>query len=438
MTLRDRATEIVRRLQQAGFEAYWVGGCVRDLLLGREPEDYDIATSATPAQIEALFPRTVPVGRQFGVVLIIDGGQQFQAATFRAESDYQDGRHPKNVTFSSPQADALRRDFTVNGLFYDPIPGGTYDWVGGTADIKGKVLRTIGEPEERFSEDHLRLLRAVRLAAQLDFRIEPQTFSALQSRASDILKVSAERIRDELIKLFRAPHAGHGLDLLQKSGLLEQILPEISATIGCEQSPDYHPEGSVFNHLRSMLAQLPAGGSPSLAWAVLLHDVGKPRTFSRDERSGTIHFYGHEKIGADMADAILRRLRFPRRQIDEIVKCVLCHMQFKDAPRMRKSTLRRMIMRPTFPLELELHRLDCLGSHGRLDIFDFLVAELKELARQPRIQPPLITGSDLRALGMRPGPEMGALLAEVRDKQLQEELSSRDQALAWAAARLMK
>jgi poly(A) polymerase len=438
MSLRNRATDLVRRLQAAGFEAYWVGGCVRDLLLGREPEDYDVATSAKPEEIEALFPHTVPVGKQFGVMLIIEAGQQFQAATFRAESNYTDGRHPANVTFSSAQADALRRDFTVNGLFYDPILARVYDWVEGAADLRARILRTIGTPDDRFAEDHLRLLRTVRLAAQLSFEIEPETFSALERRASDILKVSAERIRDELIKLFRAPHAARGLDLLRQSGLLEHVLPEIKATVECEQSPEYHPEGSVFNHLLRMFEHLPANASHSLPWAVLLHDVGKPATFSRNLQTGGIHFYGHEKVGAEMAEEILRRLKFPRRQIDEIVKCVLCHMQFKDVPQMRKATVRRMIMRPTFLLELELHRLDCVGSHGRLDVYDFLIKEMEELARQPQIQPPLITGSDLSALGMKPGPEMGALLAEIRDKQLQDELTTPEEARSWAAEKLRR
>jgi poly(A) polymerase len=435
---RGAALEIVRRLQRAGFEAFWVGGCVRDFLLGREPDDYDVATSALPTQIEQLFKRTVPVGRKFGVTVVIEAGRQFQVATFRAEADYQDGRHPERVAFGDARADACRRDFTVNGLFYDPVRNQSHDWVGGAADLRTRVIRTIGSPLERFGEDHLRLLRAVRFAAQLDFGIEPSTFAALKANAAKIKTVSAERIREELVKLFRPPHAARGLDLLQQSGLLEQILPEIGATTTCEQSPDFHPEGTVFNHLRLMLQKLPSAPHPSLPWAVLLHDVAKPVTASTDPKTGGTHFYGHEKIGADMAAEILQRLRFPRKQIEEIVKAVRHHMQFKDVLQMRKSTLRRMLMRPTFPLELELHRLDCLGSHSQLDVYDFLVAQTKQLEQQPEIRPPLLTGSDLISLGMEPGPALGALLAEIREKQLQDELRTKGDARKWARGRIAK
>jgi poly(A) polymerase len=435
-SLREEATGIVGRLQQAGFIAFWVGGCVRDFLLGREPGDYDIVTSALPGQIEKLFRRTISVGRKFGVIVVVEGEHQFQVATFRAEGDYRDGRHPEHVTFGDAMADAQRRDFAVNGLFYDPVREQLHDWVGGEPDLRGKVIRTIGLPAERFAEDHLRLLRAVRLAAQLDFEIEPQTMAAVQARAGDIRGISAERIRDELIKLLRPPHAARGLALLGQSGLLAHVLPELAATVSCEQSPDYHPEGSVFQHLLLMLQHLPEQAHPSLPWAVLLHDIAKPVTASRDAATGSIHFYGHERIGADMANEILQRLRFPRKQSEEIAKAVRYHMQFKDAPEMRKSTLRRLLLRSTFPLELELHRLDCLGSHGRLDVYEFLLAEAKELARQPAIRPPLLKGDDLIALGMKPGPAMGTLLAEIRERQLQDELKTRAEAKKWAKQRL--
>jgi len=431
-SLRSVATEIVHRLQIAGFAAYWVGGCVRDYLLDREPEDYDVATNAMPEQIEKLFSRTIAVGRKFGVMLVIEQGKQFQVATFRAESEYQDGRHPEKISFGDAQADAARRDFTVNGLFYDPIASKLHDWVGGEKDLRAKVLRTIGSPAERFAEDHLRLLRAVRFAAQFDFQIEPQTFAALKANAAKIKAISAERIREELFKLFRAPHAARGLELLRESGLLEQVLPEISATITCEQSPDFHPEGTVFNHLRLMLAQLPGDAPASLPWAVLLHDIAKPLTAERDSATGSIHFYSHEKVGAEMAEAMLQRLKFPRKQTDEIVACVLQHMQFKDVKKMRKATLRRMLLRETFPIELELHRLDCLGSHGRLDHYEFLVEQAAKLATQPTIRPPLLTGDDLIALGMKPGPAMGGMLAEIREKQLADELKTSEEAQKWA------
>ncbi len=462
---RQLATDIVRRLQTSGYSAFWVGGCVRDFLLGRAPGDYDIATSALPEQIEKLFPHTVAVGRKFGVIVVVEGEHQFQVATFRAEADYLDGRRPETVVFADARADAERRDFTVNGLFFDPIAEQSHDWVSGEADLRAKVIRTIGSPEERFAEDHLRLLRAVRFAAQLDFEIEPATFAALQANAAKIKHISAERIRDELLKLFSPapipgaadvrrrtamsdrdppPNTGcdmetvasRGLRLLHGSGLLEHVLPEIAATVTCEQSPDFHPEGTVFNHLCLMLKQLPPEAHPSLPWAVLLHDVAKPVTASRDPETGSIHFYEHEKIGATMAEEILERLRFPRKQIEEVATAVRHHMQFKDAPHMRKATLRRMLLRDTFPLELALHRLDCLGSHGRLDIHEFLVAQSAELAKQPEIRPPLLTGLDLIELGVKPGPAMGELLAEIREKQLQDELKTHDEARDWVKVRI--
>jgi poly(A) polymerase len=386
-------------------------------------------------------------------------------ATYRAEADYRDGRHPEQVTFGDAEADAQRRDFTVNGLFYDPIAEKLHDWIGGEMDLRAKIIRTIGVPEERFAEDHLRLLRAVRFAAQLGFEIEPQTFAAINRLATKIELISAERIRDELIKLFSAapvsaaaevtrrtstvaahppPHVGgykstvaaRGLVLLRDSGLLPGVFPELVATMACEQSPDFHPEGTVFEHIRLMLEKLPPGANPSLPWAVILHDIAKPATAELDPATGKIHFYGHEKIGAALAERILTRLRFPKKQIEEIVACVRQHMQFKDVKQMRKATLRRLLMRKTFPLELELHRLDCLGSHGDLGHYEFLIGQAAELKKKPALRPPLLTGRDLIALGMKPGPALGALLAEIREKQLQDELKTSRQARAWAKMKI--
>lgn len=435
-SVRDLATEVVQRLQQAGFEAFWVGGCVRDALLGREPDDYDIVTSALPTQVKTLFKRTIAVGQKFGVMVVMLDGEQFQVATFRSEGDYQDGRRPGKVVFGDARADAVRRDFSVNGLFFDPIRQELHDWVGGEKDIRGRLIRTIGPAEERFAEDHLRLLRAVRFAAQLDFAVEKATFAAIQQHAEKIRLISAERIRDELLKLFQAPHAARGLELLAESRLLEHVLPEVAATVGCHQSPDYHPEGDVFRHLLLMLRNIPRGSDPMLPWSVLFHDVAKPLTASVDPASGSIHFYGHERVGAEMTHQIMERLRFPRKDIERVAKAVRYHMQFKDAPEMRKSTLRRLLMRPTFGLELELHRLDCIGSHGRLDVYEYLRDEALALSNRPEIHPPLLTGHDLIALGMAPGPAMGKLLAEVREKQLQDELRTRAEALAWARQQL--
>jgi poly(A) polymerase len=431
LSTRETARAIVQRLQKAGFAAFWVGGCVRDFLLGREPGDFDIATDARPEQVEKLFQKTIPVGKKFGVMVVVENGQQFQVATFRAEADYRDGRHPEKVVFANAEADALRRDFTVNGLFYDPLTQKTHDWVGGEKDLRAKIIRTIGSPEERFGEDHLRMLRAVRFAAQLEFEIGPETLAAVKSHASKIKAISAERIRDELLKLFRPPHAARGLVLLRDSGLLEYVLPELAATVTCEQSPDFHPEGSVFNHIGLMLEKMPANAGESLAWSVLLHDIAKPVTAEHDAATGKIHFYGHEKTGAEMAEKILQRLRFPKKQTEEIVICVRNHMQFKDVMQMRKATLRRLLLRETFPLELELHRLDCLGSSGDLQHYHFLAGQAAELATQPAIRPPLLTGDDLIRLGLKPGKALGALLAEIREKQLADELQTPHAAKAW-------
>lgn len=487
-SLKTTATEIVARLQAAGFAAFWVGGCVRDFLLGSEPHDFDIATDAKPEQVEKLFRKTIPVGKQFGVIVVVEGGQEFQIATFRAEADYQDGRRPESVQFANAEADATRRDFTVNGLFYDPLTEKIHDWVGGENDLRAKIIRTIGAAEERFGEDHLRMLRAVRFAARLGFEIEAKTFAAVQKLAPKIKIISAERIREELMKLF-APAVGEttaltsalshgerenvkhasadptisdssqrgnnelplpgervgvradnltsyspaarGLILLRDSGLLEHILPELAATIACDQSPDFHPEGSVFNHIGLMLEKMPAGADELLPWAVLLHDIAKPVTAERDAATGKIHFYGHEKVGAEMADDILRRLKFPNREREIIVECVRHHMQFKDVMQMRKATLRRLLLRETFPLELELHRLDCLGSNGNLEHYHFLVAQAAEFKKLPEIIPPLLNGNDLLALGVAPGKKIGELLHEIRERQLADELKTADEARAW-------
>ncbi len=436
--MREAAIEIVRRLQGAGHEAYWVGGGVRDMLRGVEPKDYDIATSAHPGEVERLFRRTVPVGRAFGVVLVLSGGHQFEVATFRSESDYRDGRRPERVEFSSAREDASRRDFTVNGLFYDPVAGRLLDWVGGERDLAAGLLRTIGSAAERFAEDHLRLMRAVRFAVQLDLEIEPATWSAVCVAASTIRGISAERIRDELLKTLCPPHAARGFQLLQRSGLLAEVLPELEATVGCEQSPDFHPEGSVFNHITKMLGLLPPGSGPELVWAVLLHDVAKPVTAVHGPGGERIRFPEHERVGAQMAAQILERLRFPRKFIDTVVECVRFHMQFLDVPAMRRSTLRRMFMRTHFPLELELHRLDSLGSNGRMDTYEFARREQLAFMGQPELVPPLLRGRDLMALGVLPGRGMGKMLGELRELQLQGELGNKLEAEAWIRKKLAK
>ena len=429
-SLKAGALGLARRLAKAGFQVFWVGGCVRDARLGQAPTDYDIATDATPDEIEHLFRKTIPVGKQFGVIMVLEAGHEYQVATFRAEGDYADGRRPGSVRFTDAREDALRRDFTINGLFYDPLADELHDWVGGQADLEARRIRTIGDPAERFGEDRLRLLRAVRFAVQLGFEIEPATFAVVQQHAAAIREVSAERIRDELLKLFRPLHAARGLDLLHESRLLPEVLPELAATIGCEQPPEYHPEGDVFTHIRLMLSHLPADAGTTLIWSVLMHDIAKPATLRRD--GGRIRFLGHEKVGATMALEIMNRLRFPKAESAAVKTSVRHHMQLKDAQQMRPATLRKLFLRPTFPVELALHRLDSLASSGKLDNFEFLEAKLGEFQDQPELQKPLVDGGDLIALGQVPGAELGRLLSDIRDRQLAGELTTREKALAWA------
>lgn len=433
---RALARGIVARLRASGFEAYWVGGCVRDRLLGREPGDYDIATSAWPEAIQGLFRRTVPVGRQFGVMLVVTRGGEFQVATFRGEIGYRDGRRPDQVWFTDAREDARRRDLTINGLFYDPLTDTLHDWVGGRADLEARRIRLIGDPARRLADDHLRLLRVVRFAAQLGFEVEPATWAAVQALAPRIRQVSAERVRDELRKTLQPPHAARGLDLLRTSGLLREVLPEVAAFETCEQPPDWHPEGTVYEHVRLMLSLLPPSAPAELVWGVLLHDVAKPVTARQDPQSGAWQFPAHEKVGEQMTREILRRLRFPNAEIEAVATLVRHHMQFKDVPLMRQATRRRMVLRPTFPLELELHRLDCLSSHGLLTPYQIMLREAEAVRQQPALRPPLVHGHDLLALGLKPGPRLGALLAEIRERQLEGELTDREAALAYARRKL--
>jgi len=431
--MEGTATRIVRRLREAGHEALFAGGCVRDRLLGRVAHDMDIATSARPEEVQRLFPRTVAVGAQFGVIVVLESGAEFQVATFRSDGAYIDGRRPESVAYTTAEGDARRRDFTINGLFFDPVENRVLDFVGGEADLKAGVIRCIGEPGERFGEDKLRLLRGVRFAATLGFLIEPATWDALRDRAREIAAVSAERIRDELVKIFRHPSRVRGFDLLDESGLLEILLPEVAAMKACEQPPDFHPEGDVFVHTRLMLSLLPESVSIPLVFSVLFHDIGKPPTWFRDE-TGRIRFNGHESVSAAMAEKILARLRFSNAETEATVACVKNHMAFKDVQAMRVATLKRFLSRPTMDDELELHRADCLGSHGMLDNHEFLLAKRDEFSRAPLIPPPLVTGNDLIALGWMPGPHFKKILDAVQVRQLEGALASREEALDWVAA----
>jgi putative nucleotidyltransferase with HDIG domain len=428
MDKKALALDIVRTLKKNGHQAYFVGGCVRDLLLKKTPKDFDVATDATPERVAKIFPRTVPVGAQFGVMLVVMEGQPFEVATFRADKEYKDGRRPTGVRFTDAKEDALRRDFTVNGLFYDPLTKEVHDWVGGQKDLKKKIIRAIGDPKKRFEEDKLRLLRAVRFASVLGFRIEPKTAAAAKRLAPKIKAVSSERVRDELVKMFTGPDPGHALTLLDKSGLLKAVLPEVFAMKGVQQPKAYHPEGDVFRHTRLLLEGLKSS-DVVLAFGCLLHDIGKPPTFRRADR---IRFNGHDRVGAAMTEKLLTRLRFPNDQKERIVACVDGHMRFKDVKEMRESTLKKFLQRDTFATELEQHRLDCLASHGNLSNWRFLKKKLKTLSKEEIKPVPLLSGRDLIELGMKPGPDMGRALREAGDAQLERTFSTKEEAVAWA------
>jgi len=429
--MEAQARAVVERLQNAGFLAFYAGGCVRDALLGLPPKDYDIATSARPKEVQALFPRTVAVGAHFGVICVLEGGYQFDVATFRSDEAYVDGRHPTAVTFSTPQLDAKRRDFTINGMFFDPIRNEVIDYIHGREDLESGILRAIGDPAQRFREDRLRLLRAVRFAATFGFEVEPATWQAVRENAAEIHVVSAERIREELVRIFTSPTRVRGFDLLDASGLMAQILPEIDALKGCEQPPQFHPEGDVYVHTRRMLELLPAQASVPLVFSVLFHDIGKPATYSLDPAEGRIRFSGHDKVGAEMTVAVMERLRFSREEIDATAEAVANHMIFKDVQSMRVSRLKRFMARPYFADELELHRVDCASSHGMLDNYEFLLQKREEFASEPLIPPPLVNGRDVLALGWKPGPKIGEILEAVQTRQLEGTLTNREEALAW-------
>jgi tRNA nucleotidyltransferase/poly(A) polymerase len=423
------AVSIVRKLQEGGFVAYFAGGSIRDALRGTAAKDIDIATSAKPDQVQRLFRRTVPVGVQFGVVRVLEGDFEFEVATFRSDGIYLDGRHPAEIEYSTPENDAVRRDFTVNGIFYDPVEDKVIDFVGGREDLGRKLIRAIGQPSKRFAEDRLRMLRAVRLASTLAFEIESDTWAAIRAEANKILAVSPERIRDELLKILVDAHRLRGFDLLDKSGLLGVILPEVEALKGCEQPEQFHPEGDVFLHTRMMLGLLASGATGPQALSVLLHDIGKPPTRSFDPVDQRIRFNGHDRVGAEMTEQVMMRLRFSRHDIDLVVEAVRNHMIFKDVQRMRPAKLRRFMARPNFGVELELHRVDCAGSHGDLENYQFLVNKELELAQEPLIPPPLIRGGDLIALGLKPGPRFGQLLEAIQTAQLEGEVATREAAL---------
>ena len=427
---RAIANSIASRLREAGHQALFAGGCVRDRLLGKEPKDHDIATSALPEQVLALFPGGNQVGAHFGVILVREKGCTVEVASFRTDGSYGDGRRPDRVMFSTPEEDARRRDFTINGLFEIPESGEIIDHVGGLADLRAGVLRAIGEPRERFTEDSLRLLRAVRFHCALGFALEPTTARALADCSPLLARIAPERIRDEFSRILTGPRRGQALDLLMHSGLMRHIIPEVLTLVGCEQPPEWHPEGDVYTHTRIMLDMLEPEAALELCLSVLLHDIGKPPTFQIEESTGRIRFSGHDAVGAGMAEAILRRLRYPNDTIHAVTSMVARHMQFMNVKQMRMATLKRFLSTPEFEMEMELHRVDCGSSNGLTDNYDYVREKQREFAAEPLIPPPLVTGRDLIRLGLNPGPRFGVLLETLQNEQLENRLTDRTAALA--------
>jgi len=435
------AEEIVERLRAAGYDAYFAGGCVRDLLLGRVPEDFDVATSAHPDVVLKMFPRTFAVGAHFGVVLVADeiDGEEIvtEVATFRSDGAYTDGRRPESVRFSSsPEEDVVRRDFTINGMLLDPqllketgdVGGAVLDFVGGRADLDAKLVRAIGNAEQRFEEDKLRMLRGVRFAARFDFEIEAETEAAMRKFAPEIAQVSRERVRDELTRMLTEGRARRAFELLDRTGLLKEVLPEIDRLHGVEQPPEYHPEGDVWVHTLMLLEQLPAGAAATLAWGALLHDVGKPATFKRGP--GRIRFNGHVEVGVRIAEDICRRLRFSNEETAQIVALVENHMRFGDVERMKDSTLKRFFRLNCFPEHLALHRMDCMASHGDLGLYEFAKSRYEALPEEEVRPALLVTGRDLIEAGYKPGPRFKELLALAEDAQLEGRIRTKAEGMA--------
>jgi poly(A) polymerase len=437
--LKDFATSIIQTLRQRGFQAFLVGGCVRDLLLKREPKDYDVTTDATPQQVMEIFPDTYAVGAQFGVVLVPEpardeespsGRGAVEVATFRSDIGYSDGRHPDEVRFSAdPREDVARRDFTINGMLLDPVSGEVIDYVGGQKDLEAGVIRTIGNPEQRFAEDKLRMLRAIRFAARFEYAIDPSTFAAIQKLAQQIDVVSRERVRDELTRMLTEGHARRAFLLLDESGLLQQVLPEISRMHGVAQPPEFHPEGDVFVHTLLLLDSLPQPCPPTLAWGALLHDVGKPATFR--VAPDRIRFDNHVEVGVKIAEEICARLRFSNDETAQILALVENHMRFGHVSRMKESTLKRFMRLPAFEQHLALHRADSLASHGNLSTYEFLQQRRAEIPPEKMRPVPLVTGDDLIAAGHAPGPKFRQILDAVEDAQLEGRLISRHDALTF-------
>jgi poly(A) polymerase len=435
------ALRIVVQLRAAGYEAYFAGGCVRDLLLGVPPKDFDVATSAHPDTVLALFPRTFAVGAHFGVVLVCDEVDNTEivteVATFRSDVAYLDGRHPTEVRFSSSaREDVIRRDFTINGMMFDPVlhsqtcnlTSAVLDYVGGQNDLRAGIIRAIGEPHRRFEEDKLRMLRAVRFTARFQYTIEPETERAIRQLAPGIAQVSRERVRDELTRMLTEGHARFAFELLDRTGLLREVLPELTKLHNVAQPPEYHPEGDVWIHTMLLLEKLPAGASPTLAWGALLHDIGKPATFSHHPPD-RIRFNGHVEVGVRIAQEILRRLRFSNEDCTQILALVENHMRFGDVEKMKESTLKRFFRLPKFDEHLALHRLDCLSSHCDLSLYEFAKRRREELPEKEVRPTLLVTGRDLISAGYKPGPQFKELLRLAEDAQLEGRIHTKEEGL---------
>ncbi len=437
MTPREFANSICDTLQRAGYQAFLVGGCVRDLLLGRIPADYDVATNATPDQVLQLFPNGITVGAQFGVILVPQDGMKVEVATFRSDIGYADGRHPDRVEYSaSPQADVQRRDFTINGLLMQHDSGEVLDFVNGRADLRAGVIRAIGEPDRRFAEDKLRMLRAVRFAARFGYEMGAETFRAIRRHAKEIEQVSSERIREELTKMLTEGAARTAFELMDSCWLLSVVLPEIAKLHGVEQPPQYHPEGDVWIHTMMMLEGLPAGCPPTLAWGVLLHDVGKPATFrSAKETGDRIRFDGHVEVGMAIGRTLLGQLRFSNDDIEQILSLVEHHMRFKDVGRMKPATLKKFVRLPRFEEHLSLHQLDCLSSNRNLAAYEFVKEFVTKTPPEVVRPPKLLTGTDLLEAGYAPGPLLGKILATVEEAQLNGELETSAEAKSFVESR---
>ncbi len=434
MTIKQYAVQIVQTLQEHGYKAFLAGGCVRDMIMGKESFDYDIATDAMPHDVIRIFQKTIPVGIQFGVVIVVKEGHNFEVATFRTEDSYSDGRHPDRISFSTPENDVKRRDFTINGLLYDPVKDEILDYVGGRKDIEAGIVRTIGDPIERFTEDKLRMIRAARFACRFHFSIHKDTQQAIMQLAPQIHMVSAERIREELEKIITGPNPHIGIKLLEELHLLQEILPEVSNTRGVQQPENFHPEGDVFIHTLLALSKM-ENPSWTLAMGVLLHDIGKAVTFTVTDR---IRFNLHEKVGADMATEICDRLKTSTDDKERIRWLVLKHLCFKDAQKMRLNKLKRLFAEEGYPELAELCRADALASSGDLSDYDYCQEMFQKLSREEVKPEPLITGHDLIAMGLKPGPLFKEILTKIEDEQLDGNLTTKETAIERVKELFMK